>query len=377
MGEQQQTAQREHSDWQCPTCRLAARARDSLYAMPNNPLIVAAVQALCAGGQHARMLDGGWRRTSHGAPLFEFWSGSGGRIRVGVDAPAEDAWQEIESYSPLTLDVAVALLVGLAADPYRPVTASPRRQAVWLGVPAIVSAKGYKRYGVEREMFAADVEREIAKVLRLRFDIANYPGFDPATRRWNKTGISRRDLALVETSQSHRPADDRDCTRGSPLRFGAWADHWLNASGAMWVSPLPQAILRLDHRDNRGADTLAKKAGVLLALNWGAARRNEEIRLELRVLLRRIGELRRPGATQLTHAGRLADRVEEAILRLSESSIMPNKLKVERAVRLRAANRRWFEQWLGGEVVFSRPNFLQEESERRRGRPAKAAWNTR
>ena len=47
--------------WQCATCRLASRAREGLLAAPNNPLIVAAVQAICAGGPHADLIESGWR----------------------------------------------------------------------------------------------------------------------------------------------------------------------------------------------------------------------------------------------------------------------------------------------------------------------------
>jgi hypothetical protein len=126
----------------------------------------------------------------------------------------------------------------------------------------------------------------------------------------------------------------------------------------MWVSPLSQAILQFDHRNNRGADALAKKIAILISLNWGAARKNRELRVEIRALLRRVGELRRPGATPIAHAGRIADRLEEALLRLSEARILPNRLLSDEAFVMRADGRRWFETWCAGQVSFSRPPFL-------------------
>src|SRR5262245_4460134 len=149
-------------DWQCPTCRLAARAREGLLALPNNPLVVAAVQALCAGGEGADAIEGGWRRNKAGAPVYEFWSGSGGRIMVSVDADAESAWRDVKSYSALTLDAGLSLLSCLASDPFRAATAAPRNESVWLGAPAILLAKGYKRFGAEREAFAAAIDKETA-----------------------------------------------------------------------------------------------------------------------------------------------------------------------------------------------------------------------
>ncbi len=351
-----------HADWQCPTCRLAARARENLLAIPNNPFVVAAVQALCAGGAGAQLAEAGWRRNKEGAPVFEFWSGSGGRIVASVDAPIEDAWRDVASYSALTLDCAVALLACLASDAFRAASAAPRCEAVRLGAPAILAMKKYKRFGAERAAFADVIDGEIAKLMRLRFDVVNYPAFDPDSRRWNGSGVSRSDVALFEHAPDAPPPDPYDCQRGQPLRLGAWAHHWLNAGGVMWVSSFAQGVLELDHRDNRGADALAKKIAVLLSLNWGAARKSREIRMDVRTLLRRVGELRRPGVAPMAHAGRLADRLEEALLRLSETGILPNCLFMDAASGLRAANRRWFDTWLTGEIAFSRPSFIEPKA---------------
>jgi hypothetical protein len=80
--------------------------------------------------------------------------------------------------------------------------------------------------------------------------------------------------------------------------------------------------------------------------------------MELRVLLRRVGELRRPGAEGAHYAGRLADRLEEALLRLAESGVLRSRLHADIAAAQRAAGRRWFDEWLGSGVVFDRPDFI-------------------
>lgn len=351
------------ADWQCPTCRLAARARAGAFALPNNPLIVAAVQAICAGGAHAAHVDGGWRRDKTGAPVFEFWSGSGGRILVSVAAAPDEAWADVSSFSALTLDCAVALAACLASDPFRAQTSAPRRDYVWLGAPAVLAAKGYRRFGAERAAFADVIDAEIAKLTRLRFELVTYPAFDPASRKWNRTGISRKGIALFEEAMEAHEADPENCSRGRPLKFGAWCEHWLNAGGAMWVSPLPEAVLQLDHRDNRGADALAKKIALLLSLNWGAARRSKEICIEVRTLLRRTGELRRPGAGP-THAGRMADRLEEALLRLSEAGVIRCTMHTEAARAMRASSRRWSDDWLESIIAFERPDIFDQNDAR-------------
>lgn len=352
------TPDSQRTNWRCPTCRLAARARNGALAIPNNPLVVAAVQAICAGGADAEANEGGWRRDRAGAPAFEFWSGSGGRIKIAFDGAAEAGWADVAALSALTLDCAVAVLACLASDPFRAASAAPRRQPLWLGAPALLALKGYKRFGAERAAFADALDAELERAMRLRFEIVSYPAFDPAVRKWNSAGVSRSGLTLFETAPEADAPDAYDCHRGRPLRFGGWAQHWLNAGGPMWVSPLPRAALQLDHRSNRGADALAKKIAILLALNWGAARKNRELRVEVRALLRRVGELRRPGAAPIAHAGRLADRLEEALLRLTEARVLPNRLLADEAQALRAQHRRWFEAWCESEVLFERPGFI-------------------
>lgn len=346
-------------DWQCPTCRLAARARDDQLVLPNNPLIVAAFQAICAGGPNALALDGGWRRNKFGLPHYEFWNGAGGRIIVWIEAAdAAAAWAEVASFSSLTLDVAVAVLSGLANEHFRQFTCAPRREPVTLGAPLVLNLKRYRRFGAEREGFAAAVAAEMDKLERLRFDIIAYPGLDPISRRWKRDGITRGSVALLERAEFHpmAPANERaPCAFARPLRFGAWAEHWLNSAGLVWVAQLPRSILRLDHRENRGAEPLAKRVALMLWLSFAAARDAREIRLTIRLLLRRVGLLPRLDAARPAHSGRTADRLEEALLRLSEQGLMGSELRADAAIALRAANRRWFEDWLASEIVLKRP----------------------
>lgn len=344
-------------EWQCRTCRLAARARDGFLLMPNNPLVVTALQAICAGGPRAMTIDGGWRRNKAGEPRYEFWNGAGARIVVRVAArDADAAWRDVLGFSSLTLDVATVLLCALASEPFRQSTCAPRRESVTLGASVVLNAKGYRRYGAERDAFAGAIAEEFERIERLRFDIIDYPAFDPQARKWNSAGVRRSDVALVESvwDGEASPANDvDDCVHSRPLRFGAWADYWLNSGGVVWLTLLPDAIVKLDHRENRSADALAKRIATLLTLTLGAARKAENVRLSTRQLLRRVGVLSREARP--AHSGRVADRLEEALLRLSERGLLRADLNAEASLMLRAESKQWFEHWLDAEVVFARP----------------------
>lgn len=345
-------------DWQCPVCRLAARARDGFIVLPNNPLVVTALQAICAGGPNAQERDGGWRRNRTGEPVYEFWNGGRGRIVARVEAhDIYAAWNDVRAYSALTLDVAVSVLAGLASDPFRRSSCAPRREPVALGASLVLNAKGYRRYGAERIAFAESIAREFERLERLRFEIIDYPAHDPQTRKWRSEGVNRTGVGLIGgASDSMSPANDAgDCPFARPMRFGAWAENWLSNTGVLWLTQIPQSVVRLDHRENRSVDVVAKAIALLVLLSFGAARDCAELRMTVRQLLRRIGLLPRLDCMRPAHSGRIADRLEEALLRLCEQGMLVSRLYADAAHARRESSRPWFEDWLDAEIVFSRP----------------------
>lgn len=247
----------------------------------------AAAAALMAGGPHARALQRGWRQTGDGRLIFEHRRPSG-RIEVSTEASGPEAWAEVERFSALTLDALLA--VDLAGR---------------IDAEAVLQAKAYARCGDERRAFRAQAEAELERLRGLR-------------------------LRLAPTAEA-RPLEDF-------LRRGPVA-----------VRPpcAPTGPLRFDHRANRGADVLAKKLAVWMSLQDEADARKPR---PVRAVLAAIGELPVNIGERGARSGRLADRFDEALMRLEEAGLSRLRYRGESACAGDRA-RGWITRWLRQSVV--------------------------
>jgi hypothetical protein len=185
--------------------------------------------------------------------------------------------------------------------------------------------KKFRRYGEERDTFRERVAAEFRTLQKLRIDIVDYPGWDISKNRWNANGMSVYgdkpfDLVEGDLVLDSEPNDN-------PVwlaRFGSWASMWMNAQSKVWTVQVPQSVMELDHRQNRAAHYFGKKLG-LHALMLGATARARPVLIR-RVdrLLEDLGEL--PDDSYRTNhwSGRIRDRLEEAVLHLTERRVFEN-----------------------------------------------------
>ena len=105
--------------------------------------------------------------------------------------------------------------------------------------------------------------------------------------------------------------------------MGQWANHFLSNSGVYWVSRLAQAVLHLDHRENRPGDSLAKKIMYLLfVVPADIAHVNSPCKLIVGDLLQQIGELPVPEARGQNWAARTREALELALKTLEETGLV-------------------------------------------------------
>lgn len=279
------------------------------FAVPDHPLVRAIAGALMASGPNAA--DCGWRSAGGGLVIVQRpgldW------VQVRLEAGSDlDAARAMAQLSPLCLDAIVPLL---ADDP-----GQGRGRSRIIRASAILEAKGCRRWGDERRALERQVGRELQVLRRLSCGAAGPLLFDLT------------------------PIGDSGCE--FIYQPGAWLLALRAASPVRFVDA---AILHLDHRANRGADVLAKKLALHLALS--SAARACSVRT-VRSLLAAVGCARSDLDPARARRGRLADRFEEAVLRLAEHrlfEIRPRNGCDGDWVSARAKG--WVDQWLNRQVL--------------------------
>lgn len=336
--------------------------------IPNNPLVAAAVAAIFKGGPNARSLIGGWSEEPDGRLAYRHLGKRGGQIVVYVDA-AEDGdgdrdgferqWSFIEEISPLTVDVLLAVFAQLCEPSLGNKSKYPLLAPVAITAAAILKYKGLKRWGKEGAALRRRVDMEIERLLNLRFDVHQFPAWDPEQRRWNAKGVSvsgDRLFDVVESTLYKGAGATANAEIVWLTRVGLWSQWWMNAQAKVWLGPMPQSLLALDHRRNRGAAVLAKKISLNTMVLWGAVRARSALARRVDSLLESIGELPNLMSRDSHWGGRTRDRFEEAILMLQEVGVFsvvewPDAFQPGSRDRYKG----WVESWLSSKIVLHRP----------------------
>jgi DNA-binding transcriptional regulator YiaG len=361
--------------------------------IPNNPLIAAAIASLFKGGPGARDLMGSWAPDPEGRLTYRHLGKRGGQIVIYPDPAAvvasqhgtdiEKQWAFIGEFSALTVDVLLAVLAQICEPSLGNKSKYPLLAPVPITAAAILRYKGLRRWGSEGADLRQRVDKEIMRLQGLRFDVHQFPAWDPALNRWNAKGVSvigDRLFDIVD-SQAYQTGG---AVRGRSeivwlTRVGHWSQWWMNAQAKVWLSPLPQRVLEFDHRRNRGSSVLAKKIGLNTMVLWGAVRSRGATDRRIDHLLEDVGELPNLDNRDSHWGGRVRDRFDEAVLQLQEDGIFghvewPDGQGPGGADRVKG----WVDAWLSSKITFSRPGeFGENAMASRRKKRRRAAKSTK
>jgi DNA-binding XRE family transcriptional regulator len=334
--------------------------------IPNNPLIAATFTAIFKGGPKARSLLNGWEVDQDGIIKYRHIGRRGGEIAIYFDVAKEKTANRgalvakqsafIESFNPLTADTLLAVLAQICERGAGNRTFYPLTSPVLVSTNAVLKYKGVKRWGWERSDLRRRVKHELELLSRLRFDVLQFPSWDPAIKSWNHKGVSVVGDKVIDVMDGDEIAvllNNREKLLDATwsVRIGHWGRWWLNAQAKVWLGEVPQNLMEFDHRANRGAANLAKKIGISTTVLLEALKSRGYVERRIDHLLDAIGELPIMEARDSHWAGRTRDRFDEALMRLQEVGVFGN-------VTWLAAggpgdldrNKGWVEQWLGSKV---------------------------
>lgn len=357
--------------------KLANAFPDGWGKIPNNPLIAAAIASLFKGGSGARNLMGGWVPDVEGRLTYRHLGKRGGQIVIYPDPVAviacqdgcdiDKQWSFIEGFSPLTVDVLLAVLAQVCEPGLGNKSKFPLLAPVPITASAVLRYKGLRRWGSEGRRLRQRVDEEIVRLNGLRFDVHQFPAWDPGLNRWNAKGVSIIGDRLFDIVDSRTYQTGGEARSRSEIvwltRIGHWSQWWLNSQAKVWLGAIPQRILEFDHRRNRGSAVLAKKISLNTMVLWGAVRSRGSIERRIDHLLEDIGELPVLEARDSHWGGRVRDRFDEAILQLREDGIFghvewPEGYEPGGSGRVKG----WIEAWLASKITLTRPGVFGDNA---------------
>lgn len=350
---------------------------DGWGKIPNNPLIAAAIAALFKGGPGARDMMGGWSEDADGRVSYRHLGKRGGQIVIYPDSAAvvarrngsgvEKQWAFVEEFSALTVDVLLAMLAQMCEPSLGNKPKYPLLAPVPITAGTILRYKGLRRWGAEGAELRQRVDEEILRLQGLRFDVHQFPAWDPGVNRWNAKGVSIIGDRLFDIVDNQVLQTGGKARARSEIvwltRAGHWSQWWMNAQAKVWLSAIPQKILEFDHRRNRGSALLAKKISLNTMVLWGAVRSRGSMDRRIDHLLEDIGELPLPEVRDSHWGGRVRDRFDEAVLQLQEEEVFghvewPAGHEPGGPDRVKG----WVDAWLASKIMLTRPGAFGENA---------------
>jgi DNA-binding transcriptional regulator YiaG len=315
---------------------------------------------------------GGWTPDDQGRLTYRHLGKRGGQIVIYLDPAAvlaseggtslANQWSFVARFSPLTADVLLAVLAQLCEPGQGNRTKFPLLTPAPITAAAILRYKDLRRWGAEGAELRQRVDEEVVRLQGLRFDVHQFPAWDPDLQRWNAKGVSVVGDRLFDIVDSQTYNLQRE---GAPARseivwlarVGHWSQWWMNSQAKVWLGAVPRHVLEFDHRRNRGSALLAKKISLNTMVLWCAVRSRGSLERRIGHLLEDIGELPELDARDSHWAGRIRDRFDEAILMLQEAGVFgsvewPEGCEPGGSDRAKG----WVESWLSSKIVLNRPD---------------------
>lgn len=253
--------------------------REGIAPVPNNQVLSVITRAILGGAEDFRDKPGGWVERSN-VWVFQDTQPNSGEITVS--APSEEV---IQGFSIFTLDVLIVLLGHLSSTYCQNKTDQPMALKSMITAREILGYKGVKSYGERRWNLIEKISAEVERLGSLKVKVSNAKGKD---RPMDYNG---KLILLKQVKRDFNPFTKHYVPTAWQIRAGNWATHYMSKDNFEFIGKLSQEVLALDHREQRGTESFAKKIMYsLFVLPGGTYYINNGAKKSFKQLLQLIGE---------------------------------------------------------------------------------------
>ncbi len=255
--------------------------REGIAPVPNNSVLNIVTRAILCGGPDFKDKPGGWYQR-RGKFIFEKKQANAGDIEIMV----EDEGM-VQGFTLFTLDVLMVLLGHVSKTYCESKTGQP------LSLKSIISSREilkYKRvtsYGRKRWSIFENIHAEVERLRKIEIKVRNARGKD------QEQSYSGKLVLIKDIKRDFNPSTKHYVTTSWEIRPGSWANYLMSEEGFAYIGKLNQDVLALDHREQRGAQSFAKKIMYsFFVLPGGTYYIKNGAKKSFRQLLEMIGEYR-------------------------------------------------------------------------------------
>jgi hypothetical protein len=296
---------------------------DGLCPVPNNPATKTLIRALFLGNQDMSLWPTGWNLRG-GKPIFETRDASGGTIKISLTnpdgevptvRPFEQQIETVKSFTSFTADVLMAVLCQICHNFCENKTDTPHCQTTLISSSLLLRYKNIQSRGEKTWTIRENIAREMEKLRLLRISMKNVA--NPLNKKQKSPDIDCEALNIRVRQRRFNIRTFRYIPTAWEVTPGKWIQPWMATDSVQFIGNLHKSLLQLDHRDQRGADTMAKKLGyAFFTVPGGTYYLKNGVDMRISKYLETIGEYTDQESREKYTMGRKLNTFEKALEKL-------------------------------------------------------------
>lgn len=307
--------------------------RDDIAPVPNNSVISVAARAIMSGGKDFPRKADGWQIRGDRLEYKDTFE-KAGTIIITIDNP--EPVEVVQRFNILTLDVFMAVLGQVSCTYCANRTSTPLSQVSTVTARHILRYKGVPSYGAKRWALIEKINREMMLLGQLKVEVQ---GAATCNGKENYKGS----LVITESvKRDFNPVTKQYVVTSWRVRPGKWAVYDMSQDGYQFIGKLDHRVFQYDHREQRGAQTFAKKLMyALFAVPGGMYYLKNGAKKSFADYLKLIGEYHETDDVNRNTRRRNLKRLGEALDFLVDRKMITTNMVGSVAGYIKARSRPW------------------------------------